>query len=111
MDGSGKCTELPHEADSIDCSLSAGWMSRISARGLGLGRRRENAARIMADRPTLAGDSVRAAEFAMDGGGNCSALSLEADPFDCSLSAGRVPRIFSRDIGLQRERNNLPAVL
>src|SRR5258706_7434072 len=63
--GAGCCSNLSIEADSFDRAGATGWMSRLSARGLVLGRRRDNDARVMALDTAMDGNCGVAVGFAM----------------------------------------------
>src|SRR5258705_7803600 len=89
MGCAGYCSIVSIEADSLDCAGATGWMSRLSARGLVLGRRRDNDARVMALDTAMDGNCGGAVGFAMGCAGRCSNLSIEADSVDRAGAAGR----------------------
>src|ERR1051326_8262606 len=81
-------------------------MSGISARGLVLGRRRDSDARIVALGTAVARNSDGADDFAVDTAGRRSNLSIEADPDDRALCAGRMSGISARGLVLGRRRDS-----
>src|SRR5258705_12830754 len=98
MGCAGYCSELSFEADSFHRAVRAGRMSRISARGLVLGRRRDNDADIMALGTAAGGDCDRAVGLILGCAGCCPKLFIEANPFHRAVRAMRRSRIPPRGL-------------
>src|SRR5258708_34472595 len=97
--GVGSRSGVSCEADQADCPFGAGWMSRLSAKGLVLGRRRDSDARIMALDTTMVSSCDAAVGLALGDAGCCSELSFEADTVDCAVGAGRRHRFHRAGVG------------
>src|SRR5258706_8563796 len=81
-------------------------MSRLSAKGLVLGRRRDSDARIMALDTTMVSSCDAAVGLALGDAGCCSELSFEADTVDCAGGAGRMSRLSGKGVVVWRQRDS-----